>query len=135
MEAYDALLMQASSGAKSARSNAKGARPMGSVRLGFVYLVRTKTHVKIGYTTSPEDRLIRVAGGCPEPIRVVAVRYGTRSDEASLHRRFAAWRTSGEWFAIAGDVADWLHGGAKMPPMAIEYPLSGREALDRKSYY
>ena len=58
-----------------------------------VYFVRLGTRVKIGYSTSIEQRLTEI----PHE-EVLAVFPGTMRDERSCHRKFAHLRIVGEWF-------------------------------------
>lgn len=63
----------------------------------IIYYVQYAEHIKIGWTTNLERRLKR---GFKPGGRLLAVHPGTRSDEAKLHKRFAAYRTHGnEWYA------------------------------------
>lgn len=74
---------------------------------GFVYLLRSGTHYKIGKAMSVESRKRQLAIQLPKPIEEV---HRIKTDdplgiEAYWHRRFAAKRLNGEWFSLtAADV-------------------------------
>jgi hypothetical protein len=61
--------------------------------------------IKIGYTSRPVmDRLAALQTGNAGKLEVIAVVPGEQSDEAELHRRFAASRLHGEWFRPTPDL-------------------------------
>ena len=80
----------------------------------MVYVVGFGSHVKIGFTTEINNRLYDLRKGVPEPLIVVSVRGGTRKDEAALHRRFAKYRSNGEWFRREGELAAWIDDGCPL---------------------
>lgn len=56
--------------------------------------------IKIGFTGRPmAERAAQLKSSNHEPIKVLAVIEGSRSDEEVLHARFAAHRRTGEWFS------------------------------------
>lgn len=59
--------------------------------------------IKIGVTTDVPRRLRELQTGSSVPLKVIAVRPGDWHLEKSLHRQFAQWRTTGEWFALPVD--------------------------------
>jgi hypothetical protein len=68
-------------------------------RCGTIYVVGFANYRKIGYTDGwPADRYTSIQTGCPEKLNVYCEGWGTRQDERDLHRRFAEFRTWGEWF-------------------------------------
>lgn len=48
-----------------------------------------------------------------QPLKTYAVLPGGLNEEASLHRRFKAYRLNGEWFRRAGSLATWIEGRCK----------------------
>ena len=65
----------------------------------MIYLVRAGDRIKIGYAESDvPGRIKTLQTGCPTPLTLLATFPGGRSVEASLHRRYAHLRTTGEWF-------------------------------------
>lgn len=55
--------------------------------------------VKIGFTNELPSRLRSLQNSSPVPVRLLAAVHGDRTREAEYHRKFAADRLHGEWFA------------------------------------
>ena len=61
---------------------------------GFVYVARAREtgHVKIGFTARPAWRFQQLAADAQQLIDVVAIKRGTRQDEAAMLRQMDAYR-------------------------------------------
>ena len=55
-------------------------------------------HIKIGFTTSPKERISQLQVNCPERLIIIHIGKGTHKQEAELHRKFKKQNISGEWF-------------------------------------
>lgn len=75
---------------------------------GFVYFARSGNRVKIGYSTNPEKRMAALKVGLPEGIDEWVARIGTPADEKFYHRRYKAYRLSGEWFEMIPEIRETM---------------------------
>lgn len=82
-------------------------RPDDEVTLYFVQCETTKL-IKIGLTTGLRTRLSTMRGCCPTVLTLLAHFEGTRSQEAELHRRFAAHRAHREWFYPDQEILSYI---------------------------
>lgn len=75
---------------------------------GYVYFFRAGNVVKIGFSTNVRERSHSLQTGCSERAFMVKVLPGTPAREREFHRRFAEYRTNGEWFDLRGRLAKYL---------------------------
>jgi hypothetical protein len=77
---------------------------------GNVYFVEAagRRMVKIGYATNVNKRIRTLQIGSPDRLVLVHVMPGTRETESLFHGRFQRYRARGEWFYIAGRLAQFL---------------------------
>jgi len=70
---------------------------------GVVYFLAAPSVdlVKIGFSLDVKDRLRKLSTGSAVVTQLLKTIPGTRQDEATLHRRFKAYRVRGEWFKLA----------------------------------
>lgn len=64
--------------------------------------------VKIGHSVDPESRLQCLQIGSPHPLSLLLTLPGGRSEEKSLHSRFANCRLDGEWFSPAANLMEFI---------------------------
>lgn len=100
---------------------------------GFVYGIQAGSRVKIGFTTKhPNKRMAELKVAASEPLHLVAVMRGERSDETQLHRQFKAAKIRREWFDAADpDVAAWVDTHRYEPTTYLRLPR--RHALQPKA--
>lgn len=91
----------------------KDKKPFGphAIRAGYIYVVGFAGFVKIGWTTNLKGRVSEIENGLPQALTLHHSRPGTIKQERALHRRFAAYRTRGEWFKNKGELASWIEAG------------------------
>lgn len=82
------------------------------------YLIVSDEHVKIGRSIDPDSRMRSIQTGNPKPLEIAAVING--NVEADLHRRFASYRESGEWFRLDGEVRAFVDGARMSSPFNAE---------------
>jgi hypothetical protein len=75
---------------------------------GYVYFVRFRDRIKIGYTTNMISRMDAV----PHE-EILAVHPGTMRDEKRCHEAFAHLRENGEWFRIEPDLLAFIEDVAR----------------------
>ena len=88
--------------------------------------------VKIGHTHSryPERRLHEIQGMCPVVLKRLAIMPGSWDDEQELHRKFAAYRSHGEWFRFEIEIIDFVREhGRPWPKPEPRSPRRARTAL------
>lgn len=79
---------------------------------GAVYVIGFGLYVKIGFTLGEVAR--RVAAlqtSAPDKLTIFASFHGDVKRERELHKRFAAYRSYGEWFKREGELAAWIDAG------------------------
>lgn len=74
----------------------------------LIYLIACHDFVKIGIASDVKSRLAALALCNPYPLSVVAACPGGLADEKSLHEKFKAYRTRGEWFKVEGELASFM---------------------------
>lgn len=73
---------------------------------GFIYFLWSGSHIKIGYSTEPTQRLSQLLTGLAEGVRSFALVPGERRDERRLHVALDRHRRKGEWFAATSEVIE-----------------------------
>jgi Meiotically Up-regulated Gene 113 (MUG113) protein len=77
-----------------------------------VYFLQGETggNIKIGYAGDVAARVATFQPGSPVKLCILATQPGGQPLEAALHRRFAAHRLHGEWFAPCEDLLAYIAG-------------------------
>ena len=79
--------------------------PLVDTRTGWIYFVRYRDRVKIGYSIEPQTRIKA------HPFdEVLAIVPGERIDEKRAHAAFAHLRENGEWFRAEPDLLEFARG-------------------------
>lgn len=85
--------------------------PYGRTRdVTVIYFIRCEDFVKIGLAKDENKRLADMQVGNPFPLDLLFTEPGGFKHEAALHRRFAEYRSAGEWFRIEGALAEYIAG-------------------------
>jgi hypothetical protein len=92
----------------SRRTGSKSAALRESRQNGYVYFLRIGDRIKIGWSARPFVRAAGIKTDLSSPLDALAAFRGTKLDERRLHRQFAAFRTSGEWFACNAKLSRFL---------------------------
>jgi hypothetical protein len=74
----------------------------------YVYFLRSRGLIKIGFSTNPKQRIKSIQAGWPHKVYVIKVVQGTRQYEASLHARFAGLHAKGEWFRADAAIESFI---------------------------
>lgn len=79
-------------------------------RPGRVYFMQNgrRRVVKIGYSGDHVERMGSLQAASPDRLRLIATIPGSPAVEAELHRRFRAYRVTGEWFRLEGELAEYV---------------------------
>jgi hypothetical protein len=85
--------------------------------LGYVYFVQAGTFIKIGFTSHLPARLAELSVGSAEELKLVRYEIGDADRERHYHVRFAAFRMRGEWFKLAGELAQFLREPKRRTPL------------------
>jgi len=84
--------------------------------------------VKIGYARDIDERLRKLAPGCPAPLRLLGVMPGGPSTEHHLHTALYSLRAHGEWFR-RGPEMEAILATLQPAPAKRKRPLYGLERL------
>lgn len=74
----------------------------------YVYAIEGAGLVKIGRAVAPSFRLATFQSGSPIELKFRGCVVGDHRLERELHERFYEYRRHGEWFSLAGAVAEWV---------------------------
>jgi hypothetical protein len=75
-----------------------------------IYFMYSAGRVKIGISTGLRNRHLGLRGAGPFPPIVLMIVPGTEKEEKEYHRKFAADRMHGEWFALSAKLRGFLRG-------------------------
>ncbi len=73
-----------------------------------VYFIVGNNRLKIGRARDVNERLNNLQRYCPIKLRLLWSQPGGSDVESAFHRRFAEYRTYGEWFEIRGELEAFL---------------------------
>lgn len=79
-------------------------------KISYVYFIKDcqRKQFKVGRSINPEARCKALQTGCGSPLLLVCYFEGDHQLEAYIHRKLAAHRIRGEWFA-APAVQEYIH--------------------------
>jgi hypothetical protein len=75
---------------------------------GWIYVVGFDNYLKIGFAKNVGKRLRTLQVGAPKALDVLLSVRGNMDHERFMHKRFAAHRLNGEWFAAHEDILNWI---------------------------
>lgn len=90
--------------------------------------------LKIGKTScGAMSRLRGLQTSSPDPLKLIVELPGDQ--ESDLHRRFADYRKSGEWFKPSPEIMDWLIRLPELVTKPVQYKMPAAVADDVKAYW
>jgi hypothetical protein len=75
---------------------------------GYVYFIKCKNKVKIGYSTNIKRRIKELATGNGEKLELIYSIPGSKDTEWSLHNYFSFQHICGEWFELYPEIQMWI---------------------------
>jgi hypothetical protein len=93
---------------KLKRTNRAGRKRVTNDKPGFIYFVRCRDRVKIGFTQNVRRRMGQLRSDIPYEAELIGVMLGSLSVERDTHARFARSRASGEWFHCTREILDFV---------------------------
>jgi hypothetical protein len=92
-------------------------------RIYFVFSPSQKA-IKIGFSTDVAQRIADLNTALSEPLILLGTLPGVMDDEKQLHRLFASWRLSGEWFTDDGVIRDFVVASLDRMDVTVEAVLT-----------
>ena len=77
-------------------------------RRAYVYFIQDDKQVKIGHSINPRARLRDLQVATHKVLRLLATCQGGQQRERLLHKRFAQYRISGEWFKLVPPILKYI---------------------------
>lgn len=77
-------------------------------RPGWIYALKVKNYIKIGWSQFPKLRLEAARSMSPFPVEIVGIRDGTIRQEWEIHKELSGSSIRGEWFLIDWRVNEFL---------------------------
>lgn len=77
----------------------------------MIYIIKTGSFVKIGYTTNVARRLGQLQSANPEPLELIDSIPGTLAVERSIHEKLSPYRSEGgnEWYKLTPEVTEFVN--------------------------
>lgn len=76
----------------------------------YVYFIRNGNTVKIGHSRAPHKRMADMRTSNHAKLEMLAITDGGMPREKLLHKRFAKFRISGEWFNLVPEITKYIAG-------------------------
>lgn len=93
---------------------------------GFVYAFVVGKTVKIGWSKDPKKRFIQSKIYSAAPMRLAGYVPMPKEGESEMHRKFSSYWLRGEWFALKGEVAQFVRS---LPNVAVVKPSPAKAAI------
>lgn len=88
----------------------------------MIYFIRSGDFVKIGYSIDPWGRMASLQTAHHQPLEMLAVMPGEKTDEREIHRRFRNYRERGEWFRESWPLGQFINEARRVNPEMQEQP-------------
>ena len=89
--------------------------------------------VKIGYSTSPKDRILSFLTGSPRKLRVVRLEpVKSAQEEFRRHQKFEKYKHKREWFSYKGELKEYVESLSSDPAIELwnHFPVTSKNDIE-----
>jgi hypothetical protein len=69
--------------------------------IGYIYLIKSASAIKVGFSQNPESRLANLQSASPSRLELIGVKKGTLQEEQSFHAQNKNKAVIGEWYPLS----------------------------------
>lgn len=86
---------------------------------GFVYFIRCRDRIKIGFSKNPAKRLTKINADAPYPCELLGSADADVHSEKSIHEQFAVSRVHSEWFLVTDGLLGFIREVSVWDPILV----------------